>query len=182
MYRLRPIQDADAQLVLDLRSDPSLTKFLPPLVPNLAKQLTWLNSYYAREGDYYFVIERNDSERAEGVISLYDVADGKAEWGRWILRPDSLAAVESAWLLYCFGFDVLGLREIYCHTVKANEPVVSFHDSCGLPRKALLANHFDFGGVAMDAIEHSIDAELWREVGPNLERLSKMNARRLNRG
>lgn len=181
MYRLRPIQDADAQLVLDLRSDPSLTKFLPPLIPDLAKQLAWLKTYYERSGDYYFVIERNDTGRAEGVISLYDVANGRGEWGRWILRSDSLAAVESAWLIYGFGFDALGLDEIYCRTVKANEPVVSFHDSCGIPRKAVLKNHFDFAGNPMDAIEHAIDATLWKEIGSNLERLAKMNARRLKR-
>src|ERR1039457_4516855 len=47
--------------------------------------------------------------------------------GRWILRRGSLAAAESALLVYTIAFEDLALDRVYCRTVSANRAVVSFH-------------------------------------------------------
>lgn len=183
-FRLRPITDADAPLVLELRSDTKRNRYLHPIPPRLDDQLAWFARYYERPGDYYFVVERQDSGAAEGVISLYDVdlKAGCGEWGRWILRPGSLAAVESAWLIYRCAFEQLGLKRVFCRTVADNVSVVSFHDSCGITEKRLLPSHFNLGGKPTDAVEHEVTREAWSAINLRLQKLAELAARKLRRG
>ena len=111
-FRLRPITDNEAAFVVELRSNPELNRFLHAISNRIEDQLAWLARYYEREGDYYFVIERRMNGMPEGVIALYniDLATSSGEWGRWILRPGSLAAVESAYLIYRIAFELLELN------------------------------------------------------------------------
>lgn len=182
-FRLRPIGDEDASLVLDLRQNPELNRFLHTTSPDLQDQLSWFAGYYERPNDYYFVIERMEGAVQEGVVSLYDieVASRSGEWGRWILRPGSLAAVESAWLIYRCAFELLGLQEVYCRTIAENESVVSFHDSCGILDKRVLVGYFDLHGRKLDAVEHRVDKVAWQQLGGRLAQLVKHTARRLQR-
>lgn len=183
-FRLRPITDADAPLVQELRNDPNLNRYLHASPLRLVDQLAWLGGYYERSRDYYFVVERQESGAAEGVISLYniDLQDNCGEWGRWILRPGSLAAVESAWLIYRCAFEQLGLERVFCRTVADNAAVVSFHDSCGITAKRLLPGQFNFDGKPRDAVEHQVTRQAWGEIGPRLQALAQQTARRLRRG
>jgi RimJ/RimL family protein N-acetyltransferase len=183
-FRLRPITDADALLVLELRSDSKRNHYLHPIPPHLDEQLAWFARYYERTGDYYFVVERQDSGAAEGVISLYDVdpQGDYGEWGRWILRPGSLAAVESAWLIYRCAFEQLGLKRVFCRTVAENVLVISFHDSCGITAKRLLPGHFNLGGKPADAVEHEVTRETWSAINPRLQKLAEVAARKLRGG
>jgi RimJ/RimL family protein N-acetyltransferase len=182
-FRLRPIGDSDASFVINLRSDPGLSRFLHPAPLNIENQLSWQAQYYDRPGDWYFVLERQWDSKPEGLISLYEHNTQKrcAEWGRWILRPNSLAAVESAWLIYRCAFEQLYLSEVYCRTVADNRSVVSFHDSCGISKRTLLPSHFNLDGRTLDAVEHRVDEVTWRTLGPRLEQLAKRVARKLQR-
>lgn len=182
-FRLRPITDEDAPLVLELRSDPVLNRYLHTTSPSLDDQLAWLKRYYTRPGDYYFVVERRATGAAEGLVSIYDIDSNAAcgEWGRWILKPTSLAAVESAWLIYRCAFEQLKLERVFCRTMADNIKVVSFHDSCGITARRLLAGHFDLGDRRVDAVEHQTDRASWEHIAPQLEKLAQMTARRLQR-
>jgi RimJ/RimL family protein N-acetyltransferase len=183
-FRLRPVTDADAQLILDLRCDPELSRFLHRTPPARNAQLAWLSAYYDRPGDYYFVVERRRDATPEGLIALYDTdaAAGTAEWGRWILKRGSLAAAESAWLIYRFAFEQLSLARVYCRTVADNAAVVSFHDACGVTHKRRLKQFFELQGHKHDAIEHEVDRQSWPEIAPKLEQPARAVARRLDRG
>ncbi len=168
-FRLRPVANEDAAFILTLRTDPALARYLHPVSGVLEDQLAWLEAYFQRSGDYYFIVERVDSGAPVGTIALVDAGGpgGAAEWGRWILLPGSLAAVASAWLIYRLAFERLQLASVYCNTVEANEQVVSFHDSCGLERTATLPAHFDLGGRQEDAVQHTLFATRWPAVeGP----------------
>jgi len=182
-FRLRPVSDADAQLVLNLRNNPEINVYLHATSENVEDQLKWFGEYYQRQGDYYFVIERIGSNVAEGVVSIYDVnlMEACGEWGRWIIRPGSLAAVESAWLVYRCAFEVLKLKYVFCRTVADNKKVVAFHDSCDIPKR-LLPRYFEIGGRILDAVEHQVDMRIWNEICNKLERLAQLTARRLKRG
>ena len=182
-YRLRPIDDEDAPLVLELRGNTKLNRYLHATSQKLDDQLDWFARYYERPGDYYFVVERQDSGASEGVISLYNIDPEAAcgEWGRWILRPGSLAAVESAWLIYRYAFEQLGLERVYCRTVADNKPVVSFHDSCGITDKRLLSGYFELGDKSADAVEHQITRQAWEAIGPQLENMARQTARIVQR-
>lgn len=174
-YRLRPVCNDDAELIVKLRGDPELNRFLHPTSSDLAGQIDWLNEYYLRQGDWYFVIEHRGNCMPEGVVSIYNLDTQRqcAEWGRWILRKDSMAAVESSWLVYLCAFEVLRLHEIYCRTVADNLPVVSFHDSCGINNRCVLTDHFNLSGHKLDAVEHRVRASDWKMIDANLGRLAK---------
>ena len=181
-FRLRPITDNDAAMVIELRSNPELNRFLHAISNRIEDQLAWLARYYERKGDYYFVIERRTNGIREGVIALYDIdlATSSGEWGRWILRPGSLAAVESAYLIYRTAFELISLNSVYCRTVADNGKVLSFHDSCGITASQLLPQHFALDGHRHDAIEHRVDFGSWTGIKPRLEKLAQLTARRVN--
>jgi RimJ/RimL family protein N-acetyltransferase len=182
-YRLRPISNVDAPFVLKLRGNPILNRYLHDTSPRLEDQLAWFAQYYERPGDYYFVVERLETGVPEGVIAVYDIdpEEREGEWGRWILQPDSLAAVESAWLIYRCAFELLELEEVISRTVVDNVSVVSFHDSCGINSCRVLHEHFELGDRRVDAIEHRVNSVNWSKIAPHLEKLSQLVAKKLNR-
>ncbi|GJH09280.1 GNAT family N-acetyltransferase [Caballeronia novacaledonica] len=184
VFRLRPIADADAQFVVELRTNPALNAYLHAGAQTREQQLSWLSSYYERAGDYYFVIERKDTNLQEGLVALYDMDEraDAAEWGRWIIRPGSVSAIESAWLIYRAGFESLGLSAVYCRTVAENAKVVSFHDSCEIAERRVLPGHFEIGGRRLDAVEHRVTSETWPKVGARLNMLARMVGRRMSHG
>ena len=179
-FRLRPVADADAQLIVALRTDCKLSAYLHRTSERVEDQIDWLSDYYRRPDDYYFAVE-NVRGVVEGFISLYDVEKSRSvgEWGRWILRKGSLAAVESALLIYRFAFESLGLREVFCRTVSANQSVVSFHDSCGVSRRLVMRGFFQIDGRAADAIEHRVSIEDWMKIQSRLNSIASSLARKV---
>ncbi len=183
-FRLRPITDDDAGFVVELRNNPDLNRYLHAGADGVDGQRAWLSRYYETDNSYYFIIERRRSGLPEGTIGLYDIDRnaGTGEWGRWILRPGSLAAVESAYLAYRTAFEQLGLQNVYCRTVLENGKVVSFHDSCGITARRLLPQHFLLGERQHDAVEHRVDRASWPTIKLRLEQLAQLTARTVDRG
>ena len=143
-YRLRPIALEDAQFVVDVRcEDMGRNQYIHAISSSKEAQEAWLEKYFQRPGDYYFVIENRYTGDREGLIAFYDELDGRAEWGRWVIRKSSLAAAESVYLLYRIAFEQAGLRELYCRTVAENTAVVSFHRSIGEKTGETLSQLFD---------------------------------------
>jgi RimJ/RimL family protein N-acetyltransferase len=162
-YRLRPVTLDDAAFIAELRSDPVLNRHLHEISPRVEDQVAWLERYFARLDEYYFIVEDVDSAERHGTIGIYDVEReaASAEWGRWILRHGSMAALESAWLVYEAGFSKLGLEVLSSRTLVENPRVVSFHDSFGASRSDILKDHFIVRGEHKSAIEHRIEAADW---------------------
>lgn len=181
-YRLRPAGDDDADFIVGLRTDDVLTRYLPRISASRERQLEWFASYYKTPGDYYFIVERKIDGAAEGAISVYNIGvePGGGEWGRWVLRHGSLAAVESALLIYRFGLSTLKLGHMYSRTFAANLPVLSIHDRCGT-RRAVLPGFFKQGEEAFDAIEHLVQADRLPAVEAALGPLAKRTAELLTR-
>jgi RimJ/RimL family protein N-acetyltransferase len=165
-YRLRPIEWRDAALIVALRGDLERTRFLHPIDLRIEAQQEFLERYFTREGDYYFVIEGGTAGEAEGLIGLYNLDAGarSVEIGRWVLRPGSPAAVESILLAYRVAFDELGLEEVYCRTVVENTKALSFQDSCGLRRRAFLPGFVELEGRRCDGVEHVLTRLRWPAV------------------
>ena len=164
-FRLRPIGDADAQLLLELRCNPYLNRFLHATSNSVKDQLAWLARYYERPEDYYFVVERLETGAPEGVISVYDIdfETGSGEWGRWILKPGSLAAVESAWLIYRYSFEQLKLSKCTAAQWPTTNQWCLFTIPAESHNGACCRGHFDFGGRRVDAVEHLMDHRVWRK-------------------
>ena len=175
-YRLRPVRLNDAQFIIDVRlEDADRNKFIHKISRDVKAQEDWINEYFARESDYYFVIENRISGQPEGLIAFYNEKDGKAEWGRWVVKKDSLAATESVDLIYKAAFEFAGLKELYCRTIKDNVDVVSFHQSIGEKTRRILEKEFEINGVIYDAVEQYADHDIfYREIHPVLEKRAIM--------
>ena len=161
--RLRPVTLEDAPFIVALRANPHLNRFIHENSGIVEDQVVWLEYYFGRFGDYYFIIEDVDSGESRGTIGLYNVASdsSEAEWGRWIIQPLSMAALESAWLIYEVGFSLLRLKRVYCRSISQNTASVSFHDTFGARRTTLLEGYFSVRSERHTAIEHSVAASEW---------------------
>lgn len=162
-YSLRPITIADAKLVIDIRlQDVERNKYIHKIDNDIDAQVAWLNAYIERDNDLYFVIENNFTKEPEGLISIYDIKDGKAEWGRWVLKKGSMAAIESVYLILLVAFEKIGLNEVYSRTIADNLSVVSFHESIKQKQRTILKNYAVLNGKSCDAVEHFIDCEYFK--------------------
>jgi RimJ/RimL family protein N-acetyltransferase len=182
-YEIRPVELADAEFMLRLRTDPDLSLLIHPTSPRLEDQQAYLGRYLETAGDYYFIVARAATGRPEGMVAIYDVdpARGLAEWGRWIMRHDSMGAPESALLVYRTGFNLLGLNRLYCRTAAANRNVVAFHTSCGLETNTAVTLTHNFGGTVHDAVEQFMTREKWAVAERALDERARGVARLLNR-
>lgn len=182
-FALRPVTLEDSEFIIELRTNPQLSRHIHATSADPTAQRAWIERYFARPGDYYFIIENRITGRPEGTISIYDQsADGaEAEWGRWILAPGSAAAVESVLLLYRIAFGPLDLGRLFCRTLARNEKVVSFHASCGLVDGGLLPGAFEIDGAPVDAREQYITAGMWTDVEAKLAPLAARTARLVQR-
>jgi RimJ/RimL family protein N-acetyltransferase len=160
-YRLRPVTLEDAGFIVALRTDPVLNRFVHEISPRVDDQVEWLKRYSQRAGDYYFIVEDVDTLDPHGTIGLYNLESGSAEWGRWIIKHGSLAALESAWLICEVAFSTLRLANLRSRTLSENRATISFHESFGASRTNALHHHALIRGEGRALTEHRITAEEW---------------------
>lgn len=175
VFALRPVRTSDAGLILELRADPERVRFLNEITLTLAAQQAYLAEYFKRADDYYFVIEERSSRRPEGLIALYDI-DATTRWaevGRWILKPRSVAAVESLLLLYRVAFDTLGMDNVLSLTIAENTHSLSFLDSCGLQRRGVRSRDIKIRGRWYDRVEHVLPRARWPALRARLDQLAR---------
>lgn len=175
-YSLRPVELSDAQFIIDTRrEDSTRNRFIHETSPNVQEQEEWILRYFEREGDYYFVIENMLLSKPEGLVGIYDIKDGRGEWGRWVLQKGSLAAIESIDLMCRAAFDRLGMSEIYSRTVEDNTQVVSFHNSAKEKFRGVLHNSCQINGAYYNQVEHYIPADYYRaELAFDLQKKAQL--------
>lgn len=137
--RLRFVEEADAEFILKLRLDEKYNQFLSSVTADLQSQKNWIRKYKEDEktkNQFYFIIERIDGTPC-GTVRVYDLKEDSFCWGSWILNEDKTryAALESAFLVYKFGFEVLGFKKSHFDVMKGNERVISFHTKMGAIQK-----------------------------------------------
>lgn len=136
--RLKLIEVEDAEFVLGLRLDEAYNKFLSPVPASLDNQIKWIKRYKEKEvsgEEFYFIIERLDGVRC-GTVRVYDIQGNHFTWGSWILNTEKtrFSAIESALLVYRFGFDIMNFDKSVFDVMKGNEKVISFHEKFGAKR------------------------------------------------
>lgn len=134
--RLRLVEENDADFILGLRLDEQYNKFLSSVSADVEKQKEWIRNYKKDElqkKQFYFIIERTENNQPCGTVRIYDLREHSFSWGSWILNKNKtrFAALESAFLVYQFGFDQLEYKKSHFEVVKGNERVVSFHEKMG---------------------------------------------------
>ncbi|MFD0712403.1 GNAT family N-acetyltransferase [Paenibacillus sp. GCM10027626] len=167
--RLRPVERTDAAFIYELRRKPGLTDYIGEFPADFTVHQAWLERYFDQENDYYFCIELL-SGTVVGTIAIYDIVNNSGNWGRWIISPKIPAAPASVWLMFHIAFDILGLSSVYSNTVADNGSVLSFHDSCGVPRTGVERGGLTIKGVEHDLIIHTAHKELWPAIQKRLEK------------
>jgi RimJ/RimL family protein N-acetyltransferase len=133
--KLRLVEAKDADFILSLRLDQKYNRYLSKVVADVEAQRAWIESYKVDEADgkqYYFIIERIDGTPC-GTIRIYDLTSDSFCWGSWILNHNKTkyAALESAFLVYRYGFDFLGFNKSHFEVLKDNQGVIEFHQRMG---------------------------------------------------
>lgn len=137
--QIRLVEEDDAEFILKLRLDSKYNQFLSNVDPSIQAQKDWIKKYKNDESDkkqFYFIIERNDGKPC-GTVRVYDFKENSFCWGSWILNEDKTryAAIESAFLVYKFGFNELGFQKSHFDVRKGNDRVISFHKKMGAVKK-----------------------------------------------
>lgn len=154
--RMRLVQPDDAEFILKLRLDSRYNQFLTAVSPDVQSQRDWIVQYKIDEAEnkqFYFIIGRLDGVPC-GTVRVYDIRPESFSWGSWILNEDKTryAALESAFLVYEFGFGHLGLRKSHFEVMKENMKVISFHKKMGALETGEDEKKFYFE-ITEDAVE-----------------------------
>jgi RimJ/RimL family protein N-acetyltransferase len=165
--RLRPVTVADAAYIVQLRRQPRVLGTVGDTSPDVQAQEQWIARYLDRDGDYYFIVEV--AGRPVGTIGVYGVADGSAEWGRWIIEEVVPAALPSAILIHDLAFGPLGLRELRGKVVPASRRVISFHRRFGAEDAGIEKNGVCISGASVDLVCFRMSSQNWPQVRKKLE-------------
>ncbi|MCB0365808.1 MAG: GNAT family N-acetyltransferase [Bdellovibrionales bacterium] len=178
--RLRPALVEDSEMILELRSNPSLTEHMGSFEVSLDQQIEWMKSYLARPDEYYFIIESGDMP--VGTLGIYNTKkmdDGstEAEWGRWILRREYAVGPISAYLLLGTAFDDLGVETLFCQTTQGNHSVIAFHDMFAHRAEGRESTVYR-DAKKQEVIFHEYSKSDWAKTRKQLEGLARITAAR----
>ena len=128
--------------------------------PDAASQQKWLETYFQREGDYYFILETLGGIPL-GTNAPVRYIRQKAEWGRYIVRPEVPAALPSAILIFDLAFEKLELRELLARCVSTNLTVHSLVKKWGFRQMETKFASQVIGGQPVDMIHFVLQAGDW---------------------
>lgn len=162
---LRLVEPHDAAFIWGIRLDENYNAYLSKISGEIDDQRKWIESYKKEEAlnkQFYFIIERLDGIPC-GTVRVYDIWPESFRWGSWVLNKNKTkyAALESAFLVYRFGFEVLGLQKARWEVMKDN-PSIKFHDRMGATRVAEDETHYHFEitKATAEAVEKNLREQL----------------------
>ena len=160
---MRPVRMDDAAFIVWLRNLDFVKGRVGDSAADAAAQRVWLEEYFARQGDYYFIIE-TPGGIAVGAYGIYDVVGASAESGRWIVRSDVPAAIPSAILAFDLAFEKLGLSELRVTTVSTNRSVLSLNRKFGFRQTGITVAGQLIAGKPVDLVHFLLDGKDWPKV------------------
>jgi len=88
---LRLVEEADAEFILALRTNPKLNQYISHTNPNISDQINWIQKYKIKEeqGLEYYFISQDQKGNKYGTIRIYNLADRSFELGSWVFMPNS---------------------------------------------------------------------------------------------
>lgn len=170
--RLRPVRMEDAAFIVWLRNLDHARGRIGDTVDE-SGQRAWLEKYFTRDGDYYFIIE-TAAGVSVGAYGIYDVRGRSAESGRWVINPAVPAAIPSALLAFRTAFETLGMEELRVSTVSTNQLVLSLNRKFGFRQIGITDSAQIINGQPVDLINFVLDAREWPKVREKLSPLAKL--------
>jgi RimJ/RimL family protein N-acetyltransferase len=158
--RLRPVRMDDAAFIVWLRNQDYVKGRVGDSASDVAAQEAWLNAYFQRAGDYYFLVETLGGIPL-GTHGLYDISTTTAESGRYIIRPEVPAAVPSSILAYDLAFERLNIRELLAKCVSTNHTVHSLNRKFGFKEVGTVRSAQTINGKPVDLVQFLLTAKDW---------------------
>ncbi len=133
--KLRLVGVEDAEFIRNLRTHPSLKRYISETPSSLDVQINWIKNYKKRESygvEFYFIIENFTGEKF-GTLRLYNILNNQFTWGSWLIKPNSpiYTSIESMLLIYIFAFEHMVLEKANIDVKKENKEVVLAHKKFG---------------------------------------------------
>ncbi len=132
---LRSVTEDDAEFILDIRNNPQISKYLPPLNVTVEQQRQWITKQRADNDSYYFVLESlHGDKKGEviGTISIYDIDGNHGESGRTCSLGDPFESIEAHILFFDFIFCKLNLDYTTGWVYEENKGVIAMNNSYGI--------------------------------------------------
>ena len=175
---MRPVRLDDAAFIVWLRGLEHAKGKLGDSATTITAQENWLESYFSREGDYYFVAETLGGIPV-GTNSIYDATGTNAECGRLIISPGVQAALPASLLTYDLAFDRLGLEEVRATSVESNQTLHSFIKKLGYRQVGVDCAARVINGQPVNIFNFVLKAAEWRQQREKLIPLADYAARRI---
>ena len=131
---VRLVNEGDAQFIVDLRTNPSLSKFIHETSTDVSAQVEWIRNYKQREKakeEYYFFFSKN--QIPAGVIRITDIHPEYASMGSWLCSPNNDPETSVATLLIARDilFEVLDIEKDVFNVDRGNKHVARLHKQMG---------------------------------------------------
>ncbi len=165
--RLRPVTLEDASFIVWLRNLDSVLGWVGDSAADVASQEIWLNRYFDREGDYYFIIETS-SGIPLGTHSVYNRRGNRAEIGRVVTRPGVSASYPAAVLLIDLSYGQMGITELEAICPAGNYGVLTTYRRYGFNQVDAGPDTRIIGGTPVEMLHFVQRSEDWpriREIG-----------------
>ena len=104
---LRPVTEADACFILNLRQRSEVAMFMHKLDITLEQERDWIKRQRKTEGDYFFLIE-NKQNIPLGTIGLCNAEKNHCEIGRAASLGNGVENVEAFFLIFDLAFIGIG--------------------------------------------------------------------------
>ncbi len=129
---LRPVNEADAEYILSIRTDSERSYFLKPVENNVEKQRAWITEHNRRADGHYFVII-NSQQQPCGLIRIHDITKKQYTIGSWLVGPEcgGFAAIESLMLILSYGIEVLDCERSIGMIREDNTRLITIYESLG---------------------------------------------------
>lgn len=156
--QLRKFEKGDIPNKVRWINDDKNNRYLHYDLPlSIEKTEAWFEKNQKRQDRYDAVILYQG--QPVGIIGLLAVEDGRAEYyitlGERAFQGRGIAK-EATKLLLSFGFDQMGLQEIYLYTEIDNLPAQRLFERCGFVKKERIANSAMNRGKPVDRYLYSI--------------------------
>lgn len=161
--RIRPVRINDAGFIVWLRNLEHAKGMVGDTDMNIANQEKWLRTYLKREGDYYFVIETTCGIPV-GTFGFYNLTEECAEIGRWIVWPESSAAVPSILMGIDVAIERLCVHKLKLKVVTTNARAIKIYRWIGFRETLIEPDAQIINGKPVDMMHMEMEEEEW-EVG-----------------
>jgi len=172
--RLRPVRLEDAAFIVQLRNSQHAIGNVGDTGSAISAQELWLQHYFERIGDYYFIIEKARTGEPLGTVGIYNIIGQQGETGRWIIVPDSPAAAASSLLTWRIGFELLKLEHLLARIVETNKPVLAFHKRIGNPYIGRFEDEQQIAGKSVAMIHFRATPAEWPAISKKLSHYARL--------